>query len=129
MILLKFYLEIKENIVLNEEKVDVEITDEDLAAAEFLKNSRETLMKEIRKVIIGQQEVIDELLITLFSRGHCLLVGVPGLAKTLLISSLAQILELQFNRVQFTPDLMPADIIGTDIIQEDVDTGARLFEF
>ena len=115
--------------MLNEEKVDAEITDEDLAAAEFLRDSRETLMKEIRQVIIGQQEVIDELLITLFSRGHCLLVGVPGLAKTLLISSLAQILELQFNRVQFTPDLMPADIIGTDIIQEDVDTGARRFEF
>jgi len=114
---------------LNEEKVNIDVKDEDLKAAEFLNNAREKLIKEIRKVIIGQQEIIDELLITLFSRGHCLLIGVPGLAKTLLINSLAQILDLKFNRIQFTPDLMPADIIGTDIIQEDINTGARTFKF
>jgi MoxR-like ATPase len=114
---------------LNNEKVDVDVKDEDLEAAEFLRNAREILIKEIRKVIIGQQEVIDELLIALFSRGHCLLVGVPGLAKTLLISSLAQILDQKFSRIQFTPDLMPADIIGTDIIQDDINTGARFFKF
>ena len=114
---------------MNEEKVNVDVKDEDLEAAEFLKNAREKLINEISKVIIGQHEIIDELLITLFSRGHCLLVGVPGLAKTLLINSLAQILDLEFNRIQFTPDLMPADIIGTDIIQEDINTGARDFKF
>ena len=91
--------------------------------------ARETLINEIRKVIVGQEEILDELLIALFSKGHCLLVGVPGLAKTLLINSLAKILKLEFNRIQFTPDLMPADIIGTDIIQEDIETGRRNFEF
>ena len=114
---------------MNNAEGKIDIKDEDLQAAEFLKDAREKLIKEIRKVIIGQQEIIDELLITLFSRGHCLLVGVPGLAKTLLISSLAQILDLEFNRIQFTPDLMPADIIGTDIIQEDTETGSRGFKF
>ena len=114
---------------MNDEKINIEVKDEDLKAAEFLKNAREKLIKEIRKVIIGQEEIIDELLITLFSKGHCLLVGVPGLAKTLLINSLAQILDLKFNRIQFTPDLMPADILGTDIIQEDINTGSRSFKF
>jgi len=105
------------------------VTDEDLEAAEFLKNAREKLLSEIRKVIIGQQEILDQVLITLFSQGHCLLVGVPGLAKTLLVSTLAKVLDLKFNRIQFTPDLMPADIVGTDIIQEDVKTGDRSFKF
>ena len=105
------------------------VTDEDLEAAEFLKNAREKLLSEIRKVIIGQQEILDQILIALFSQGHCLLVGVPGLAKTLMVSTLAQVLDLQFNRIQFTPDLMPADIVGTDIIQEDVKTGDRSFKF
>ena len=73
--------------------------------------------------------MIDQLLIALFSQGHCLLVGVPGLAKTLLISTFAKILELPFNRIQFTPDLMPSDIIGTDIIEEEVNTGKRAFRF
>jgi len=107
----------------------VDVPDTDLEAAEFLKNARETILTELRKRIVGQQAVIDELLISLFSRGHCLLVGVPGLAKTLLISSLAEILDLNFNRIQFTPDLMPSDIIGTDIIQDDVETGSRSFRF
>ncbi|MCZ6680704.1 MAG: MoxR family ATPase [Candidatus Poribacteria bacterium] len=103
--------------------------DADLEAAEFLKDARESILTELKKRIVGQQEVIDELLMALFSQGHCLLVGVPGLAKTLLISSLAQILDLEFNRVQFTPDLMPSDIIGTDIIQEDMEKGSRFFRF
>jgi MoxR-like ATPase len=90
---------------------------------------RETMLGEIRKVIVGQDRVIEEVLIALFSRGHCLLVGVPGLAKTLLISTLADILHLNFNRIQFTPDLMPSDITGTDILQEDPATGRRGFQF
>ena len=84
---------------------------------------------EIGKVIVGQQDVVDQLLISLFSRGHCLLVGVPGLAKTLLISTIAEILELSFRRIQFTPDLMPSDITGTDVLQDDPDTGRRTFQF
>ncbi|MCH7570998.1 MAG: AAA family ATPase, partial [Deltaproteobacteria bacterium] len=86
------------------------ITDQDTAAIEEFSAKREALLGEIRKVIVGQERVVEELLIALFSRGHCLLVGVPGLAKTLLISTLAEILELEFNRIQFTPDLMPSDI-------------------
>jgi len=101
----------------------------DLEAVEFLKEARQTLIKEIEQVIVGQHEVIDQLLMALFSRGHCLLIGVPGLAKTLLISTLAKILDLEFNRIQFTPDLMPSDIIGTEIIQDDVSTGERNLRF
>lgn len=85
--------------------------------------------QEIKKVIIGQQEIIDQLLISLFSRGHCLIVGVPGLAKTLLISTLAQVLDLKFSRIQFTPDLMPSDITGTEIIEEDMGSGKKAFRF
>jgi len=87
------------------------------------------LLHELHKVIVGQDEVINLLMAALFSRGHCLLVGVPGLAKTLMISSLARVLKLNFNRIQFTPDLMPADITGTDILEEDVATGKRAFRF
>lgn len=105
------------------------VPDADLEAAAFLRKARESILSEFKKRIVGQEEVIDELLIALFSQGHCLLVGVPGLAKTLLINSLAEILDLQFNRIQFTPDLMPSDIIGTDIIQEDTDKGSRFFRF
>ncbi len=101
----------------------------DLEAAEFLKASREKILAELKKRIVGQSDVIDQLLIALFSQGHCLLVGVPGLAKTLLISTFAKILELPFNRIQFTPDLMPSDIIGTDIIEEEINTGKRAFRF
>lgn len=100
----------------------------DIEAAETLKTARENILTELKKRIIGQNEVIEQLLIALFSQGHCLLVGVPGLAKTLLISTFAQILKLPFNRIQFTPDLMPSDIIGTDIIEED-GTGKRAFRF
>ncbi|WP_299469157.1 MoxR family ATPase [uncultured Gimesia sp.] len=84
---------------------------------------------EIGKVIIGQNEVVDEILISLFSRGHSLLVGVPGLAKTLLVSTIAKILHLSFRRIQFTPDLMPSDITGTDVLQDDPETGHRSFQF
>ena len=101
----------------------------DLESIEFLKKARQSLTQEIGQVIIGQQEVIEQLLMALFSKGHCLLIGVPGLAKTLLISTLACILDLKFNRIQFTPDLMPSDIIGTDIIQEDRTTSERNFRF
>jgi MoxR-like ATPase len=84
---------------------------------------------EIGKVIVGQERVIDEILISLFCRGHCLLVGVPGLAKTLLISTLASIMELDFNRIQFTPDLMPSDITGTDVLEERESGTKRSFRF
>jgi MoxR-like ATPase len=87
------------------------------------------LLQELHKVIIGQDEVIELLLAAMFSRGHCLLVGVPGLAKTLMVSTLSRVLKLNFNRIQFTPDLMPADITGTDILEEDQTTGKRAFRF
>ena len=87
------------------------------------------LRAEIGKVIVGQERVIEHLLIALLSRGHCLLVGVPGLAKTLLIKTLAEALELKFSRIQFTPDLMPSDITGTEIIEENVATGGKAFKF
>jgi MoxR-like ATPase len=87
------------------------------------------MTEQIGKVIVGQNEVIEQLLMALFSRGHCLLVGVPGLAKTLLVSTVSRILHLSFKRVQFTPDLMPADITGTDILQDDPETGRRKFVF
>jgi MoxR-like ATPase len=91
--------------------------------------SYQKLKNEIGKVIVGQDQVIDELLIALFSGGHCLLVGVPGLAKTLLISTVASALDLEFSRIQFTPDLMPSDITGTEILEEDTGTGKRSFRF
>ena len=91
--------------------------------------AHQRLLTELHKVIIGQDEVINLLLAAIFSRGHCLLVGVPGLAKTLMISTLAKVLKLNFNRIQFTPDLMPADITGTDILEEDKQSGKRNFRF
>ena len=100
----------------------------DMEAAETLKTAKDNILTELKKRIIGQNEVTEQLLIALFSQGHCLLVGVPGLAKTLLISTFARILELPFNRIQFTPDLMPSDIIGTDIIEEG-EAGKRAFRF
>ena len=102
--------------------------DEGEALAKFAE-SYSIINKEIKKVIIGQQEIIDQLLIALFSRGHCLLVGVPGLAKTLLISTVAQVLDLKFSRIQFTPDLMPSDITGTEIIEDDLGSGRKSFRF
>jgi len=100
----------------------------DLEAVEELANARDAIVGEIRKRIFGQEELIEHLLVAMFARGHCLLMGVPGLAKTSLISTVAQVLNLDFNRIQFTPDLMPADITGTDILEED-DTGKRVFKF
>ena len=101
----------------------------DLQAVEKLKDARTRIKAEIGKVIIGQDRVVDELLIALLSNGHCLLVGVPGLAKTLLISTLARVLDLKFSRIQFTPDLMPSDITGTEILEENKSTGQREFKF
>ncbi len=105
---------------------------EDTAILEELKQfneASEKLRTEVEKVIVGQREVVDQLLIALFSGGHCLLVGVPGLAKTLLISTVARALELEFSRIQFTPDLMPSDITGTEILEEEAGTGKRVFKF
>ncbi|MEP1305535.1 MAG: MoxR family ATPase [Balneola sp.] len=97
-------------------------------AKEFTE-SFQAIKKEIHKIIIGQDRIIDLLLISLFSKGHCVLIGVPGLAKTLLIKTLADTLDLSFNRIQFTPDLMPGDITGTEIIEEEKETGRKAFKF
>jgi MoxR-like ATPase len=102
---------------------------DDVAAIDELGQVYQSLREELGKIIIGQEEVIEQLAICLFARGHALLMGVPGLAKTLLVSSVAQTFDLSFNRIQFTPDLMPADITGTDIIQESGVGGKREFEF
>jgi MoxR-like ATPase len=102
---------------------------QDLEQVDKLRKAYAAMKEEIKKVIVGQDHVVDELFMALFCRGHCLLIGVPGLAKTLLISTLAKVLNLGFNRIQFTPDLMPSDITGTEIIQEDKATGRREFKF
>ncbi len=96
---------------------------------ERIHSVRERILTELSKVIVGQSDVIDDLITTLFSGGHALIVGVPGLAKTLLVRSLASILDLKFSRIQFTPDLMPSDIIGSDILQENPETGEKTFRF
>lgn len=101
----------------------------DVQHVERLARQIESVRSEIGKVIIGQRDVVDLLLVSLFARGHCLLVGVPGLAKTLLIRTLAQTLDLKFSRIQFTPDLMPADITGTEVIEDDRSTGQKIFRF
>ncbi len=108
---------------------DAEAREREAQAIRGLSAAYLRLREEIGKVIIGQDQVVDEMLIAMFSRGHCLLVGVPGLAKTLLVSTLSKILQLAFRRIQFTPDLMPADITGTDILQDDPETGRRFFQF
>jgi MoxR-like ATPase len=102
---------------------------DDVQIAEQLNKKILAVKSEISKVIIGQDEIIDQLIISLLSRGHCLLVGVPGLAKTLLIKTLAEVLDLEFSRIQFTPDLMPSDITGTEILEEDIATKKRNFRF
>ncbi len=101
----------------------------DSQLAEKLRSTYSSLKEELHKVIVGQDLVLDQLLYTLFSRGHCLLVGVPGLAKTLMISSLSKALDLSFSRIQFTPDLMPSDITGTEVLQEDKSSGTRVLRF
>jgi MoxR-like ATPase len=102
---------------------------QNLELLQSLKNAKEQILNELHKVIIGQDHVIEQILIALFSNGHCLIEGVPGLAKTLMISSLAKILDLKFTRIQFTPDLMPSDITGTEILVENRQTGQREFKF
>ncbi|MFH1379046.1 MAG: MoxR family ATPase [bacterium] len=102
---------------------------DDVKLVEKLVEGRKSILNQLKKIIVGQHEVVDELLISLFAKGHCLIVGVPGLAKTLLISSVAEILDLEFKRIQFTPDLMPADITGTEILEEDRKTHERIFRF
>ncbi len=101
----------------------------DLDAVSALAVARGSMIDQIEKRVVGQRDVVDHLLVALFSRGHCLFVGVPGLAKTLLISTLAEVLNLSFNRIQFTPDLMPSDITGTDILEDDRSTGRRELRF
>jgi MoxR-like ATPase len=105
------------------------VDDADLQAVERLKAAHAAIKTELAKVIVGQEKVIDEILISIFTRSHALLVGVPGLAKTLMISTLAQTLHLSFKRIQFTPDLMPSDITGTEVIYQDQATGERQFKF
>src|SRR5437868_2681747 len=101
----------------------------DVRMLEQLRAAHRQLRAEIGKIIIGQEAVLDELLMAIFCRGHALLVGVPGLAKTLMVSTLAQALDLTFKRIQFTPDLMPTDITGTEVIQDDPVTRQRMFKF
>ncbi len=115
--------------VLTTEAVPAAAAEADLAAVRELAEARRLLLSELGKRIVGQREVVDHLLVALFARGHCLFVGVPGLAKTLLISTVADVLDLSFNRIQFTPDLMPSDITGTDVLEEDHTTGRRTFRF
>ncbi len=114
---------------MGEETSSEPLKHEDLAAVEQPKDAFANLKAEMGKVIVGQQQVLEELLTAIFARGHCLLIGVPGLAKTLMIHTLADALNLTYNRVQFTPDLMPSDITGTEVIQEDKATGVRQFKF
>jgi MoxR-like ATPase len=102
---------------------------DEIALADKMNNGRKQIITELQKTIVGQADVIELVLLTLFVGGNSLIVGVPGLAKTLLIATLAKVLELKFNRIQFTPDLMPSDITGTDIINEDVHTGRRQMVF
>jgi MoxR-like ATPase len=101
----------------------------DTAAVAELKDNFDRIRKEVARVIVGQEEIVEHLLIAMLARGHCLLVGVPGLAKTLLIKTLADVLDLNFSRIQFTPDLMPSDITGTEIIEDDRASGSKSFKF
>jgi MoxR-like ATPase len=109
-------------------RVTLQAEASDLKAVETLRDARQRILGELHKVIVGQDAVVDQLLTALFANGHVLLVGVPGLAKTLLVSSLARVLDLDFNRIQFTPDLMPSDITGTDVIEQD-QGGKRAIRF
>ena len=106
-----------------------DLQNQDIQAVEELAGAYKTIRDEMGKAIVGQEQVLEELLMCIFARGHAILEGVPGLAKTLMVSSLAQCLDLDFARIQFTPDLMPSDITGTEVIQEDKATGQRQFKF
>jgi MoxR-like ATPase len=114
-----------ENIA--EESVDGLESQDDLALVKKMQDGRDQIITEIKKVIVGQEAVIDELLIALFAGGHCLVTGVPGLAKTLLIKTVADILQVDFSRIQFTPDLMPSDVVGSEIVEET--NGQRMLKF
>src|SRR6202045_1039301 len=105
------------------------VSESDVKMLESLRSAHKQMRNEIGKIIIGQETVLDQLLMAIFCRGHALLVGVPGLAKTLMVSTLAQALDLTFKRIQFTPDLMPMDITGTEVIQDDPATRQRMFKF
>src|SRR5580704_12063538 len=102
---------------------------DDLDGLARLRTARDQIRKQVAGTIVGQEDVVEQLLVCLFARGHCILEGVPGLAKTLLVRTLARCLSLEFNRIQFTPDLMPSDITGTDVMYEDRGTGERTFKF
>ncbi len=104
-------------------------SDDDLQALAEIQTATSRIRGELSKVVVGQDQVVEQLLIAIYSQGHCLLEGVPGLAKTLMVSTLARSLQLKFSRIQFTPDLMPADITGTEVLQEDKTTGSREFRF
>jgi MoxR-like ATPase len=114
---------------VNPLKTAPQTSQSDLEAIAKLGNARKKLKQEIAKVVVGQEHIVDDLLTALFARGHCLVIGVPGLAKTLMVRTIARAIDLEFNRVQFTPDLMPSDITGTEIIEEDKGTGVRQFRF
>jgi MoxR-like ATPase len=114
---------------MTDNRKETAVSEQDVQAIKQLGAARDRIVTETRKVIVGMDQVIDEMMIGVFSRGHCLLVGVPGLAKTLLVSSLAQTMSLGFKRIQFTPDLMPTDITGTDLLQDDPVTRQRQFKF
>ena len=111
------------------DNASVPIPADDVAAVQKCEQAYNRIRDELSKVIVGQDEVIEQVLVAIFARGHALLEGVPGLAKTLLVSSLAQALNLSFKRIQFTPDLMPSDVTGTEVIQENLQTGAREYKF
>ena len=104
-------------------------TEKDLESLENISKSRDLFFKEINKVVIGQKKILNQLFIALLSNGHTLLVGVPGLAKTLIIKTFSEVLDMSFKRIQFTPDLMPSDITGTELIDLDQETGQRSFRF
>jgi len=105
------------------------VNKKDLELLEALQTGYSEILNEVNKIIVGQENIIRNLIISLLSKGHCLLIGVPGLAKTLLISTIAKVMDLKFSRIQFTPDLMPSDITGTEILEEDKTTGKKIFRF
>ncbi|NGP89083.1 AAA family ATPase [Fodinibius halophilus] len=106
-----------------------QIPQDSVEAVDFFQDSVTKIREQVGKVIVGQKDILDQLLVCLFSRGHCVLIGVPGLAKTLLIRTVSQTLNLSFSRIQFTPDLMPGDITGTEVIEDDRETGQKKFKF
>jgi MoxR-like ATPase len=122
----------KENRIYNSGRVDGRLMKEhggDVELVKYLNRKYSELKREVAKAIVGHESIIDQIIIAILSRGHCLLVGVPGLAKTLLVKTLSEVLELKFSRIQFTPDLMPSDITGTEIIEEDLSAGTKSFKF